>query len=445
MPFSTAPGAELSTDPVVGAAGTCCQQVNSEKLAKSETPDLKLVPWQCLLSAGRSGAGDLVDFIKEPKQSEAADSMRLTDILWQNRALFELTGSRAGFLTLPSSVALVAMINFTQPSAEPSEQHLINESFSSATAEIHLLPHRTPRVAHVHVKGLRPSLDPKEYKVRFSSFLTVPTAVEIEAPAFYRTVVWSTLPGSTISVPEGDNFSVRVILADFFLNLPLPPETDARSALWTRFQPELGANDTTCSLHCQHSLDCFDYFVTESGCLFVWGNHTDTTAKADTPWSSELSAKGVRKLTARLSGCASATGECSASDADAADGSVSFNVRPDWRGQDATMTFELVLEVGGQTFTAEAGIIQLHKGYPIPNDAIGVLLVNSAEGTKTMEPNITTDLLGNVIVNVSHYDPFKVSNVTLVVMPVLPDPAALQLRVRKRGQSANVTANSSAE
>ena len=40
-------------------------------------------------------------------------------------------------------------------------------------------------------------------QVRFTPLTTVPTSVEIESGEFKRNVAWSTLPGSTVSVPEG--------------------------------------------------------------------------------------------------------------------------------------------------------------------------------------------------------------------------------------------------
>lgn len=40
-------------------------------------------------------------------------------------------------------------------------------------------------------------------QVRFSPLMTLPTTVEIRADGFQQKVAWSTLPGSTISVPAG--------------------------------------------------------------------------------------------------------------------------------------------------------------------------------------------------------------------------------------------------
>ena len=61
-------------------------------------------------------------------------------------------------------------INLTQPDASatspPSQMQINDNSSGSMVAEIHLAPRHVPRVAKVHVQGLRPSLDPTEYKAR---------------------------------------------------------------------------------------------------------------------------------------------------------------------------------------------------------------------------------------------------------------------------------------
>ena len=84
----------------------------------SEVPSLKLIAWKALISAGRRN-DDIHDLLsKTAKESETeghglgsfmedAKDMNIRDTFWHGRTIFHLTGSRAGFLVLPSFVAMV--------------------------------------------------------------------------------------------------------------------------------------------------------------------------------------------------------------------------------------------------------------------------------------------------------------------------------------------------
>ena len=79
----------------------------------------------------------------------------------------------------------------------------IEENHSAAVVEVQLAHRSIPRVAKIGVQGLRPSLPETDYQVRFSPAMTLPTVLELSGENFQRTVAWSTIPGSVISVPEG--------------------------------------------------------------------------------------------------------------------------------------------------------------------------------------------------------------------------------------------------
>ena len=88
-------------------------QVNADYM--SEAPSLKLVRWKALISAGRRKS-NIYEFIGKNKEQreqgsdeglEDVKDMNMTDTFWHSHAVFHLTGSRAGFLVLPSLVALV--------------------------------------------------------------------------------------------------------------------------------------------------------------------------------------------------------------------------------------------------------------------------------------------------------------------------------------------------
>ena len=84
----------------------------------SEVPSLKLIAWKALISAGRRN-DDIHDLLsKTAKESETeghglgsymedVKDMNIRDTFWHGRTIFHLTGSRAGFLVLPSFVAMV--------------------------------------------------------------------------------------------------------------------------------------------------------------------------------------------------------------------------------------------------------------------------------------------------------------------------------------------------
>ena len=78
----------------------------------SEVPSLKLVAWKALISTGRKD--NIHDFLSKtdhqnPASSDMVDvkDINIYDTFWHGHTIFHLTGSRAGFLVLPSLVALV--------------------------------------------------------------------------------------------------------------------------------------------------------------------------------------------------------------------------------------------------------------------------------------------------------------------------------------------------
>ena len=84
----------------------------------SEVPSLKLVSWKALISAGRRNDSIYDLLSKTAKEAEAeghlgsyemmdVNDMNISDTFWHGRTIFHLTGSRAGFLVLPSFVAMV--------------------------------------------------------------------------------------------------------------------------------------------------------------------------------------------------------------------------------------------------------------------------------------------------------------------------------------------------
>ena len=257
-------------------------ETNWKNLAKEAIPKTQLLPWPFVVLGGRDGS-DIWDIISshKPRQNTPNPKVvfQLRDIIWHSRGIFHLTGSRAGFLILPSfaliiafslsasavhmanyacscgelsgmtmassihaldfapwqknyevivdtsfqQVAVVAFseaattrwISFEQPATSVAGtldtlRVPIEDKWSSAVAEIKLTQSLHPRTASVQVKGLRSSLPETEYHLRFSPLMTIPMLVHINADNFKVSVAWSTLPGSTISIPPGAESKQRL-------------------------------------------------------------------------------------------------------------------------------------------------------------------------------------------------------------------------------------------
>ena len=224
-------------------------------------------------------------------------------------------------------------------------------------------------------------------------------------------------------------FTVDVMLADFVLDFPVPSGENHSKDLWTVFEKASPVNDTFCAAECRESINCFEYFLSDFGCYYVEGNRSRLeagTGHAGTSmWLSELS--DGRNLSGKLIGCnqeadnASSAGTCDPPMI-MSEGLLRFKgVKPDWRGKLASISFLLMLEVGGQQFQSEADTIQLRQGPPVPNDAIGVLMMESEGRTSVLDSNFSIDSLGNVIVDVPEFDPLNVTGMNLSVIPLQPD------------------------
>ena len=87
-------------------------EVHHQSLKETEVANLKFVPWEFVISAGRLGNNIHRSISKATEQEKAQGDRRTVDVhvgdtLWHGRAIVHLTGSRAGFLALPSLLLLV--------------------------------------------------------------------------------------------------------------------------------------------------------------------------------------------------------------------------------------------------------------------------------------------------------------------------------------------------
>ncbi|CAE7503906.1 PRPF4B, partial [Symbiodinium sp. CCMP2456] len=298
----------------------------------------------------------------------------------------------------------------------------IEDDTGAAVTEVKLSDAQLhPRVATVRVQGLRPSLPPTAYSLRFSPLQTMPSQIHISSVRFNRTTAWSTLPGSRISLPEDvETFNVTVALTDFFLGLPVsrndtPPDIDE----WTVF-----ARVDSCEEACSHDMNCLMHFPARVGCFMAYNDHR---ARESGQVSPLLEAAGARSLSAVLTGCQiKANGTCGFSHA--TQRVLRFeNVRPDWTHKEGSLDFALALEVGEQRFDAVTATVQLHRGIPDASDVISQVLIESggmpdADSTmKTLSNTAFVDSEGDLVIQISKYDPTQLLSMHLVVMPVIAD------------------------
>lgn len=115
------------------------------------------------------------------------------------------------------------------------------------------------------------------------------------------------------------------------------------------------------------------------------------------------------------------------------------NVVPDWQSNSAGLRFALQVEVGEQSFEAQATTIQLQRGAPVPIDVIGMVLGAQKDGSKKLlESKATVDRTGNIAVEISEYDALDFDHLRLLLLPVVPDRA---LRMEKNPKFSEVLAN----
>ncbi|CAE7208455.1 unnamed protein product [Symbiodinium sp. CCMP2592] len=369
----------------------------------------------------------------------------ITDISYQRLAMVAWvrpSTTRLLFFTPPHPVH---QTSFSSAHSEPKQQCLlVEENHSTAVEEVNLAGSQVPRVAIVSVQGLRPSLPPTNYTVRFTPATTLPAVLWLSTEGFQRTIAWSTLHGSVFSVPEGvQNLTVEVGVADFVLGLPqsehklfgCSPET---AKFWTSFHWLANATEDLCAHDCALNLECFQSYAGASGCFRIVGERDCWEASDIGEFNTTqgpslgtvLLARHDRRLQGWLDGCVLDEENKSAMCSHAVDmerSRLSFGmVRPDWSADTATLRFSLHLQIGEEHFEAQITPITLHRGPPLPTEFLTMLVGEMAgRGSRTVILNSqnSVDTEGKLSVVISEYDPVDFKKLRLLVMPVLPDPA----------------------
>ncbi|CAE7214799.1 unnamed protein product [Symbiodinium sp. CCMP2456] len=251
--------------------------------ARADLPKAVSRTWKSVLAAGRAGSDLTSDPVDDPHGS--GDMQLILNFGWYRRTVLQLTGSRSGFLILPSFALMLAFflsisglqslnyacscgeltdlslasslhtlkfkpwqaeyvvdidtsfkqasmlayadtaatrwISVLQPNGSPSKAPIGEEKGASIT-EVVLTNMPIPRIATVQVKGLRTSLAEKQYMVRFAPMQTLPVALVLSSGNFSTTLPWSALSGTVVSVPRvTQDVEVKVILTEFHLSLPV--------------------------------------------------------------------------------------------------------------------------------------------------------------------------------------------------------------------------------
>ncbi|CAK9082465.1 unnamed protein product, partial [Durusdinium trenchii] len=238
-----------------------------------------------------------------------------------------------------AKVSATRFISFQQPESAAS-----NASATSNTTEklndegvgleeIQLSQALVPRIATVRVQGVRPSLDPTEFAIRFSPLRTLPFLVTLTADSFSAKVAWSTLPGSILSLPEGlGSFDMTVTLVDFHLGLPVCNESKLETLQWTVFEQR--HDNESCDSRCNDELYCLASFRGHGGCYFAFNNYQSLESGGSI---SEASLSGsLRRLSGSLSGCVPDCGQA----LKAEQHKIHFRgIHPDWQGNSGQLTF----------------------------------------------------------------------------------------------------------
>eukprot|EP00435_Cladocopium_sp_Y103_P059771 s593_g21.t1 len=362
-------------------------------------------------------------------QGELSDlQLTTTDMVhfspWQPHYEVVLDGSfRQVALQAMSQASNTRSIAFQQPAVAvgvsgDTTNHTVTEKFSAAIVEIQLSQRMVPRVAGVGVQGLRSSLPMTVYKIRFSPLVTLPVLLRITSTGgFTKSIAWSTLPGSVLSVPEGfDEFRFEVYLADFVLGIPEDLKATPSNTLWTAFQPLPDPEEEKCAEHCKHDLNCFTHYVGQRGCFYARGNHQ----RLEAGQGPAFRPGDNRNVTGILTGCQQRND--SGIKTAAATGFLKFQeVRPDWSSTFASLGFSLNLAIGEQDHDAHTAAIQLQKGSPAPVDALAVLMGSIDSKPTMLNSTAWVDKAGDMTVKISEYDPRKVKELYLLLLPILPD------------------------
>ena len=101
------------------------------------------------------------------------------------------------------------------------------------------------------------------------------------------------------------------------------------------------------------------------------------------------------------------------------------DIYPEWLGNSASLSLELILQVGETEFRSDVATINLQRGSSTPRDAFGLLLgkTEPVDGGKlvVLSKWALVDDFGNLRIVAETFDPSQFESLQLVVLPILGD------------------------
>ena len=179
---------------------------------------------------------------------------------------------------------------------------------------------------------------------------------------------------------------------------------------------------------CRADPDCLAAFKGYGGCYFARHNHSAQDQSCEKIGVGTGDEAG-QVYNVNVHGCVSSpsakvpSSQCHSSAFEVKRGKTDFGVvKPDWKGgSKASLEFEMFLVSGSQRLSSEKTVIRLRRDIPMVMDVLVHLAGYSAGGETEISATGSVTAEGNVVLNISQYDPQEQEGLRLVVVPILPD------------------------
>ncbi len=179
---------------------------------------------------------------------------------------------------------------------------------------------------------------------------------------------------------------------------------------------------------CRADPDCLAAFKGHGGCYFAHHNHSAQDRSCEKIGVGTGDEAG-QVYNFEVHGCVGSpsakapSSQCHSSAFEVKRGRMDFGVvKPDWKGGlEASLELEMFLVSGSQRLSSERVVIRLRRDIPMVTDVLVHLAGCSAGGETEINATGSVTAEGNVVLNISQYDPLELEGLRLVVVPILPD------------------------
>ena len=313
----------------------------------------------------------------------------------------------------------IQMSDGPQYQGDEYEQDLSNSTAEVITVKIGEMS--IPRVVNVSAQGNRQSQEGTNYSVLFSPQKKLPLFLRVSDRfgSFKRCVSWGALTDSELSIPpDYGNLNVSVVFADFALGPPYSPghilpnaSKVALDTTWTTFESGSSQNLEQCkkrrigqkgSAGMQTSLSkailgssmirIRHFLLCE---VFSFGGHMP---------NKKAGLGDMFDTRMRVPNIPLGTADCD-----------DLQVP-----RQAALVFEMFRASGSQP-SSEAARVVLRRGAPVAMDVLVSLVGHSSSQQEEIPCNGSVTDEGNLVVQVSEYDPMTYKLLTLVIVPILAD------------------------